>query len=191
VRVRWEVDLSRQTWTGYFNHVRGQGFPQVPEGPQQGLARRGVGRRVGELGANLHDFSRDELGGCISTTVTTPSIDSEVIPAHGTLGVTDSATITVDGADDWDGEVEFFLCRSSELDANGECSAGGTQIGSAIPVTEETTMPVVSATAGCSIRPAMGGRSRSRSSSVRRNGDHRRAGAWTVSMISALSMPWR
>jgi hypothetical protein len=101
-----------------------------------------------ELGANLHDFSRGELGGCTSTTVTTPSIDSEVIPAHGTLGVTDSATITVTGADDWAGEVEFFLCRSSELDADGECSAGGTQIGSATPVTEETVMPVVSATAG-------------------------------------------
>jgi hypothetical protein len=101
-----------------------------------------------ELGANLHDFSRGELGGCDSTTVTTPSIDSEVIPATGTLGVTDSATITVTGADDWAGSVTFFLCRSSELDANGECAAGGTQIGAAVPVTEETTMPVVSATAG-------------------------------------------
>ena len=101
-----------------------------------------------EVTANLHDFSVGELGGCISTTVTTPSIDSEVIPATGTLGVTDSANVTVDGADDWAGEVEFFLCRSSELDANGECSTGGTQIGSAVPVTEETVMPVVSATAG-------------------------------------------
>ena len=101
-----------------------------------------------ELGSNLHDFSRGELGGCTSTTVTTPSIDSEVIPATGTLDVTDSATITVTGATDWAGSVTFFLCRSSELDANGECSTGGTQIGAAIPVTEETTMPVVSATAG-------------------------------------------
>ena len=101
-----------------------------------------------EIGANLHDFSRGSLGGCDSTTVTTPSIDSEEIPAHGTLGVTDSANITVTGTDDWEGEVEFFLCRSSELDANGECSTGGTQIGSAVPVTEETVMPVVSATAG-------------------------------------------
>jgi hypothetical protein len=101
-----------------------------------------------EIDANLHDFSRGELGGCDSTTVTEPSIDSEVIPAHGTLDVTDSATITVTGTDEWDGEVEFFLCRSSELDANGECSTGGTQIGSAVPVTEETTMPVVSDPAG-------------------------------------------
>ena len=54
-----------------------------------------------EIDANLHDFSRGSLGGCDSTTVTTPSIDSEEIPAHGTLGVTDSANITVTGTDDW------------------------------------------------------------------------------------------
>ena len=28
-----------------------------------------------EIGANLHDFSRGSLGGCDSTTVTTPSIE--------------------------------------------------------------------------------------------------------------------
>jgi hypothetical protein len=100
-----------------------------------------------ELGSNLHDYSRGELGGCTSTTVTTPSTSSATIPAHGTLGVTDSANITVTGSNDWDGEVKFFLCRAIEL-TNGVCAAGGTQIGTAVPLTEATVMPVSSAPAG-------------------------------------------
>ena len=80
--------------------------------------------------------------------MTTPSIDSEEIPAHGTLDVTDSANITVTGTDDWEARWSSSSAGRASWTPNGECSAGGTQIGSAVPVTEETVMPVVSATAG-------------------------------------------
>jgi hypothetical protein len=85
--------------------------------------------------SDLEDFSRGNLGGCQSKTTTTPSITSEQIPAHGTLSVTDSAKVDVTGVSSFKGSVTFFLCRSSELDSNGECSTGGTQIGSAKTVT--------------------------------------------------------
>jgi hypothetical protein len=91
------------------------------------------------LTATLFDYSLGVLGECQSFIVTTPSISSEPIPAHGTLDVTDSADITVTGADTFSGTVTFSLCRSSELDSNGECSTGGTQIGSPQSVTANGT----------------------------------------------------
>jgi hypothetical protein len=94
------------------------------------------------LTATLFDFARGKIGECTSTTTTTPkesdgitTITSDPIPATGTLDVTDSAKIDVTGIGSFNGTVTYFLCRSSELDANGQCSTGGTQIGAAKPVT--------------------------------------------------------
>lgn len=85
--------------------------------------------------ATIFDFARASIGECLSTTKTTPSITSSPIPATGQLSVTDSAKVDVTGISSFSGSVKFFLCRSSELDGNGECSVGGTQIGAAKAVT--------------------------------------------------------
>jgi hypothetical protein len=112
------------------------------------------------LTATLFDFSRGQLGLCESTTTTTPKqgdppvdITSAPIPATGSLNVSDSALIEVDGVDTFNAEVTFFLCGSSELrdadgnlDPDGTCTTGGTQIGSAEPVTT-TPSTVLSDTA--------------------------------------------
>ena len=115
------------------------------------------------LTATIFDFSRGSLGGCTSEITTTPkqagdpdptNITSEPIPATGQLEVMDSALVEVDGADTFDAEVTFFLCRESELvDGNGDpdpagtCATGGTQIGTAKAVTSSPAT-VVSDTAG-------------------------------------------
>ena len=113
------------------------------------------------LTATLFDFSRGQLGQCASTTTTTPkegdgttNITSEPIPATGQLLVKDSALVEVEGVDTFSGDVTFFLCRSSELrngsgvlDPTGTCTTGGTQIGTAKPVTS-TPSTVVSDAAG-------------------------------------------
>jgi hypothetical protein len=113
------------------------------------------------LTATLFDYALGVLGECTSTTVTTPklgdgttNITSAPIPATGTLQVTDSALITTTGVDTFSGDVTFYLCRSSELrdgdgilDPDGTCTTGGTQIGSAKPVTSSPST-VVSDAAG-------------------------------------------
>jgi hypothetical protein len=113
------------------------------------------------LTATIFDFSRGTLGQCTSTTVTTPklgdgttNITSAPIPATGQLLVKDSALITVTGTDTFDADVTFYLCRESELvdadgdpDPTGTCASGGTQIGSAKPVTSSPST-VVSDAAG-------------------------------------------
>ena len=106
------------------------------------------------LTATIFDFDRASIGECTSTTKTTPkkgdgttNISSEPIPATGTLDVTDSAKVDVTGISSFSGSVTFFLCRSSELNASGECETGGTQIGTAKNVTTPG-QTVVSDTAG-------------------------------------------
>jgi hypothetical protein len=105
------------------------------------------------LTATLFDFARGSLGECTSKTTTTPKkgdgttdLTTAPVTATGTLDVKDSAKIDVTGASTFSGSVTFFLCRSSQLDAGGACSSGGTQIGSAKAVTSSTT--VVSDAAG-------------------------------------------
>jgi hypothetical protein len=98
------------------------------------------------LTSTIFDFSLGQLGECISTTETTPSITTPTpIPADGTIDVTDNATVTVDGADEWSGTLTFFICGPI---ATGTCSPGtGDQLGSTQTVSNTTTFPVTSATA--------------------------------------------
>ena len=98
------------------------------------------------LTATLFDFSRGQLGQCTSTTETTPSLLAPTtIEADGTIDVTDSATVTVDGVDDWSGTLTFFICGPI---ASGTCSPDtGDQLGLSQTVSDETTFPVSSATA--------------------------------------------
>jgi hypothetical protein len=112
-----------------------------------------------ELGSNLHDFSRGQLGGCVTELTTTPKnglgggiVDTdgdglpEVTIGTGAAGVnvTDSANLTVEGADTWSGTLHFFLCGPI---ATGTCDTGGLEIGSGTPVNQGTVMPVLSGSA--------------------------------------------
>ena len=118
------------------------------------------------LTATLFDFAGGQLGECESSIVTTPvqpgeepedppvPITSEPIPATGQLTVMDSALITVNGADEFEATVTFYLCREAELvnadgdpDPDGTCAIGGTQIGTAKDVTTSPST-VVSDAAG-------------------------------------------
>jgi hypothetical protein len=81
------------------------------------------------LTATLFDYARGKLGACVPTMDTTASAttSSPVIPG---MPVHDTATITITGATnpaDPTGDVEFFLCGPI---ATGDCSTGGTDIGS-------------------------------------------------------------
>jgi hypothetical protein len=98
------------------------------------------------LTSTIFDFSLGQLGECISTTETTPSITTPTtIPADGTIDVTDNATVTVDGADEWSGTLKFFICGPI---ASGTCAPGtGDQLGTTQTVSNATTFPVTSATA--------------------------------------------
>ena len=91
-------------------------------------------RSSAELTATLFDFSGGQLGQCTSGTVTTPSITTPtLIPASGTLSVTDSATVTVTGVTTFSGTVSFHLCGPSATQTL--CSTGGVAVGAAKPVT--------------------------------------------------------
>ena len=87
------------------------------------------------LTATLFDFSTGSIGECESSTVTTPSITMATeIPANGTLTVTDSALITVDGVTSFTGEVSFHLCGPFAAAATTRCETGGVPAGTK-PVT--------------------------------------------------------
>jgi hypothetical protein len=92
------------------------------------------------LTATIFDYARGVIGECASTTVTTPSVASPTtIPASGTLNVTDSATVTVDGATSFTGEVEFHLCGPFAADATTRCTTGGVAAGTK-PLTANGTV---------------------------------------------------
>jgi hypothetical protein len=79
------------------------------------------------LTATLFDYSLGVLGECIPTMATQASTNGTV--TIGT-GVTDTATITIIGADNPDdptGDVTFFLC--GPIAAGADCSTDGTNIG--------------------------------------------------------------
>jgi hypothetical protein len=117
-----------------------------------------------ELGANLHDFSRGQLGVCVAELTTTPKdgLGGDIVDTDGdglpevTIGtgaagvnVTDSANLTVEGADTWSGTLHFFLCGPI---ATGTCGTGGVEIDDVVPsngtaVNQDTVMPVLSAPA--------------------------------------------
>jgi hypothetical protein len=78
------------------------------------------------LTATLFDFSLGQLGECVPGMTTQASTNGTVAPG---TGVTDTATIQIEGAanpDDPTGDVTFFLCGPI---ATGDCSTGGTNIG--------------------------------------------------------------
>jgi hypothetical protein len=90
----------------------------------------------------LKDFVLGGFGECGSSTVTTPSDNSNepittnpTIPANGTLLVKDKAVVTVSGVQTFGGSVAFHLCGPLDLApttgvTQTECKTGGTKIGS-------------------------------------------------------------
>jgi hypothetical protein len=72
-----------------------------------------------------------------SSVVTTPSggTAARSITTAGSISVTDSATVTVNGATTWSGNVRFHLCGPDDLGSQANCSTGGTLIGADKPVT--------------------------------------------------------
>ncbi len=94
------------------------------------------------LTATIFDFSRGVLGGCDSELVTDPSVDGSVsIGANASVSVTDNATLTVDGADEWSGTLSFFLC--GPLAAGVTCDTGGVPSGSS-SIDQDTVQPFTS-----------------------------------------------
>jgi hypothetical protein len=101
--------------------------------------------------AVLKDFVLGDFGSCGSTLVTTPKDGSgAAIPSTGlpmgatSVTATDSAVLTVTGINTWSGTLSFFLCGPI---ATGTCTTGGTQIGTAMAVTQATSQPILSAAA--------------------------------------------
>jgi hypothetical protein len=79
------------------------------------------------LTATLFDYASGQLGECVPEMVTQASTNGTVTPG---TAVTDTATITITGADNPDdptGDVTFFLC--GPIAAGAECATGGTNIG--------------------------------------------------------------
>jgi len=94
------------------------------------------------LTATIFDFARGKLGDCDSTLVTEPSVDGSVsIGASASVSVTDDATLTVDGADEWSGTLSFFLC--GPLAAGVRCDTGGVPSGST-SIDQDTQQPITS-----------------------------------------------
>jgi hypothetical protein len=79
------------------------------------------------LTATLFDYALGQLGECRPGMTTQASTNGTVTPG---TAVTDSATITITGADNPDdptGDVTFFLC--GPIAAGTDCSTDGTEIG--------------------------------------------------------------
>jgi len=95
------------------------------------------------LTATIFDFSLGQLGACASELTTDPSVDGSVsIGANASVSVTDNATLTVDGSDEWSGTLSFFLC--GPLAAGATCDTGGVPSGVDIPIDQDTVQPVSS-----------------------------------------------
>jgi hypothetical protein len=119
-------------------------------------------RSSAETSATLFDYSRGELGACTSETVTDPvESDGETplpdppagigLGPDGSVDVKDQATVTVTGVDDWSGTVTFHLCGPFAINSTTLCNndpddptTQGTQIGSAVPVTDPSPATVTS-----------------------------------------------
>ena len=101
--------------------------------------------------ATLKDFVLGGFGKCEATLVTTPKKgDGTAIPSPfsigtGSVSVKDSASLTVEGTPTWDGTLSFHLC--GPITAPATCDTGGTAIGSAVAVDQDTVMPVLSSAA--------------------------------------------
>lgn len=108
--------------------------------------------------ATLKDFVLGTFGDCSSHLQTTPKGSqgaalttdtdanglNEASIGTGSVAVSDSASLTVSGVQNWAGNLQFYICGPI---ASGECTTGGVPIGSAIAVTNATTQPIVSSDA--------------------------------------------
>ena len=95
------------------------------------------------LTATIFDFALGTLGSCTSETETTPSETEASIGTDGSIVVTDEATVTVDGADDWEGTVQFYICGPTPgIDT---CAADeDNELGDPVAITDATVMPITS-----------------------------------------------
>lgn len=104
--------------------------------------------------AVLKDFVLGGFGSCETTLVTYPKTGAappnDTIPTgglpigNGSVTAKDTAVLTVDGVTTWEGDLDFYLCGPI---ATGTCTAGGTQIGTTILITNATPQPIPSAAA--------------------------------------------
>jgi len=90
----------------------------------------------------LQDFALGSLGSCTSTLTTTPSAGQggSVSIGGGSVSVTDSATLTVNGVTNWSGTLDTYLCGPI---ASGPCTTSGVHV-SSVSVNQGTTQPIVS-----------------------------------------------
>jgi hypothetical protein len=90
----------------------------------------------------LQDFALGSLGTCTSELHTTPSAGSggSVSIGGGSVSVTDSATLVVNGVTNWSGTLDTYLCGPI---ASGPCTTSGVHV-SSVPVNQGTTQPIVS-----------------------------------------------
>jgi hypothetical protein len=106
--------------------------------------------------ATLKDFVVRNFGNCGAVVTTTPkagdgtttvSTSNGLSIGTGSVQAKDSATLAVTGINNWSGTMSFFLCGPTATTSTALCEEGGTQIGTAIPVTNATNPPIVSAAA--------------------------------------------
>ena len=93
------------------------------------------------LTATIFDFSRGRLGGCTSTTVTTPvdnsgtpipagGLDIPGDPADAAILVKDRAVVDVTGADTFTATLSFHLCGPFAAASTTLCTTGGVAVDS-------------------------------------------------------------
>lgn len=104
--------------------------------------------------ATLKDFVLATFGSCSSSISTTAKDGSGgTIPAGGlsigtgSVSVTDSANLTVNGAATWTGTIQFYLCGPLTSGACDGTINTGTAIGSAQTVNQSTPQPIASSAA--------------------------------------------
>ena len=98
-------------------------------------------RSSAEFTATLYDFARGSLGGCTSTTETTPvdnagtpipagGLNIPADPANASILVKDKATVTVTGASSFTGTLSWHLCGPFAAGTLTLCGSGGVAVDS-------------------------------------------------------------
>ncbi len=91
------------------------------------------------LTATIFDFSRGSIGGCTSTTTTTPvdnagvaipagGLDIPADPADAAILVKDRAVVDVGGADTFTATLSFNLCGPFAAGSSTLCTTGGVPV---------------------------------------------------------------
>jgi hypothetical protein len=94
--------------------------------------------------ATLKDFVLGNFGKCETTLSTSANFSAGTTIGGGSVSSgTDSATLSVSGAQTWAGQLDFYLCGPM---ASGVCDAGGVQVTSTA-VSQATLQPIASGTA--------------------------------------------